>query len=222
MTTPSTTPTTPTTSAMRLSRRLLLAGAGLALAGCSASDLLGAPAEPKLYVLRTHPAAIPGPSVSWALSILTPDAAAGLDSDRIAIFRPPATLDYYASAAWPDQLPALVQSAILQAFEASGRIGKVAPDSDGAHADYVLATDLRDFEARYDQPDGVPTAVVRIQARLLNAVTRNVVDNFDASEEVPAAQNAVDAAVEALDEALNRALAQIVGWALSAPSPAAR
>ncbi|MDE1986910.1 MAG: membrane integrity-associated transporter subunit PqiC [Alphaproteobacteria bacterium] len=220
MTTTSTTPTRATASMMRVSRRLLLAGAGLVLAGCTASDLLGTPAQPKLYVLRPRPAAAPGPNVSWALSILTPDAAAGLDSDRIAIFRPPATLDYYADAAWPDQLPVLLQSAVLQAFEASGRIAKVAPDSDAPHADYVLATDLRDFEARYDQPDGIPTAVVRIQARLLNAVTRDVVDNFDASEEVPAAQNSVDAAVEALDTALGRALAQIVAWALRAPPPA--
>ncbi|MBU6299043.1 MAG: membrane integrity-associated transporter subunit PqiC [Alphaproteobacteria bacterium] len=210
-----------TTSTMLVSRRLLLAGASsLALAGCSATDLLSPPAAPKLYVLRTHPAAMPGPKVPWALSILTPDAAGGLDTDRIAIFRPPATLDYYADAAWPDQLPALVQNAIQQAFEASGRIDKVAPDGDAAHADYVLATELRDFEARYAQPDGIPTAVVRIQARLLNARTRDVVDNFDASEEAPATQNTVDSAVEALDTALGRTLTQIVTWALSAPPPA--
>ncbi len=209
-----------TPSSPLLSRRLLLAGASsLALSGCSASDLLGSAAEPKLYVLRIHPAAAPGPKVQWALSVLRPDAAAGLDTDRIAISRPPTRLDYYADAAWPANLPTLVQSAILQAFEASGRLDKVAPDSDAAHADYDLATDLRSFGARYDQPNGAPTAVVRIQARLLNAVTRDVVDNIDASAEVPAAQNSIDAAVEALDHALGRALAQIVAWALSAPPP---
>lgn len=205
-----------TTPSLPISRRMLLSGASaLALAGCG--SLLSAPPAPKLYVLKPPLApATPGAKVAWALSIQTPDAGAGLDSDRIAIMRPPASLDYYADAAWPDHLPALVQVALLQAFEASGRIEAVAPDSDGAHADYVLSTDLDDFEARYDQPDGIPVAVVRIGARLVHALNRDIVSHFEAHEEEPAGQNSVDAAVQALDTALSRALAKIVDWALAA------
>ena len=196
---------------------MLLAGvSGLALAGCG--SLVGPPDAPRLYVLKPAlPNAAPGTKVDWSLSIAVPDASAGLDSQRIAILRPPASLDYYADAAWPDRLPALVQSALLQAFEHCGRIDAVAPDSDGTHADYILATDLRDFEARYDQPDGVPVAVVRIGARLVRAVKRDVASRFEAAEEVPASLNSVDAAVAALDEALARALAKIVAWALDIP-----
>jgi cholesterol transport system auxiliary component len=142
-----------------------------------------------------------------------------LDSQRIAITRPPVGLDYYADAEWPDRLPALVQSTLLLAFEASGRIEAVALDSDGARADYILSTDLRDFEARYDQPDGVPVAVVRIGARLVSAVKRDIASGFEAHEEEPAGQNSVEAAVQALDTALARALAKIVDWALAAPKP---
>ena len=157
--------------------------------------------------------------MDWALSIAQPDASAGLDSQRIAILHPPASMDYYADAEWPDRLPVLVQSTLLQAFEDSGRIEAVALDSDGARADYILSTDLRDFEARYDQPDGVPVAVVRIGAKLVRAVKRDIAARFEASEEAPASQNSVDAAVAALDEALARALAKIVAWALEAPKP---
>ena len=112
-----------------------------------------------------------------------------------------------------------MQNVLLQAFEESGRIEAVAPDTDGVRADHILSTDLRDFEARYDQPDGVPVAVVRIGARLVGAVKRNIAGHFDAAEEVPASQNSVEAAVAALDEALARALAKIVAWALETPSP---
>jgi cholesterol transport system auxiliary component len=128
-------------------------------------------------------------------------------------------MDYYANAAWPDRLSVLVQNALLQAFEDCGRIDAVAPDSDGTHADYTLSTDLRNFEARYDQPDGVPVAVVRIGARLVRTVKRDIVGRFEAAEEVAATQNSVDAAVAALDEALARALAKIVAWALETPKP---
>jgi cholesterol transport system auxiliary component len=201
-----------------LSRRLLLAGAsGLVLTGCS--SLIGPSRAPRLYVLRPAlPPSVHGPKVNWALSIPVPDASAALDTDRIAIWRPPASLDYYADAAWPDHLPALVQSALLQAFEDSGRIKAVARDSDGAHADYILVTDLRDFEARYDKPDGVPVAVVRIGAKLVGALKRDIVAQFDAAEELSASENSVAAAVAALDEALARALTKIVAWTLAAPA----
>ena len=66
----------------------------------------------------------------------------------------------------------------------------------------------------------MPVAVVHIGVKLIGALKRNIVTSFDAAEEVPAAQNSVDAAVAALDEALSRALAKIVAWALSAPPPA--
>ena len=208
-----------TTPSFSLSRRLLLAGvSGLALAGCG--DLIGPPEALQLYVLKPAvPKASQGAKADWALSIALPDATAGLDSQRIAIMRPPASMDYYANAAWPDRLSVLVQNALLQAFEDCGRIDAVAPDSDGTHADYILATDLRDFEARYDQPDGVPVAVVRIGARLVGAVKRNIAGRFDAAEEVPATQNSIEAAVAALDEALARALVKIVAWAMDMPKP---
>ena len=207
-----------TTPSLLISRRLLLAGAsGLALAGCG--GMIGPPEASRLYVLKPVPPPAPGAKVDWALSIAQPDASAGLDSQRIAILHPPASMDYYADAEWPDRLPVLVQSTLLQAFEDSGRIEAVALDSDGARADYILSTDLRDFEARYDQPDGVPVAVVRIGAKLVRAVKRDIAARFEASEEAPASKNSVDAAVTALDEALARALAKIVAWALEAPKP---
>ena len=208
-----------TTPSLLISRRLLLTGvSGLTLAGCG--GLIGPPDAPRLYVLKpVLPPPAAGAKVDWALSIALPDASAGLDTQRIAILHPPANMDYYADASWPDRLPVLVQSTLLRAFEDSGRIEGVALDSDGTRADYILSTDLRDFEARYDQPDGVPVAVVRIGAKLVRAVKRDIAGRFEASEEAPASQNSVDAAVAALDEALARALAKIVAWALEASKP---
>jgi len=203
-----------TTHLPLLSRRLLLAGASsLALAGCS--GLIGPEQAPRLYVLR--PPAQPlaqGPKVSWALSIAPPGASAAYDTDRIAISRSPGGFDYYAGAAWSDQLPALVQTALLETFETSGRIDRVARDSDGIHADYILATDLRDFKMRYDTPDGVPVAVVHIGAKLIDSLKRDIVSHFDAAEEVAASENSIEAAVAALDAALARTLSLIVTWAL--------
>ncbi|MDR3526273.1 MAG: ABC-type transport auxiliary lipoprotein family protein [Rhizomicrobium sp.] len=193
-------------------RALFAAASGLVVAGCA--DIVGPPPAPKLYVLEPKFAAVPGAAVAWALSVQAPDSTAGLDSERIVIARPPAGLDFYANAAWSDRVPMLVQSALVEAFERSGRIASVAQDSAGTRTDLILNTNLRDFEARYDAGEGAPLAVVRLGARLIEARSRRIVGTTEISKEVRAAANSVDAGVAALTEAFSAALAQLVPWVL--------
>jgi cholesterol transport system auxiliary component len=197
---------------------LLMAGAAPLLAACG--NIIGPPDASQLYVLRPHATGFaPGPNVAWALAVLAPDASDSLDTTRIAINRSPTTLDYYANAEWPDNLTALVQNALVSGFESSGRIAQVAAESEGLHANYLLQTEIRDFEARYDTPDGAPTAVVRIMAKLVTQKTRVIVGQMLAEQEAPAGANSIDAAVAALNQALAAAVVQIVNWALEAPPP---
>jgi cholesterol transport system auxiliary component len=148
-----------------------------------------------------------------------PTAIDSLNRQRIAIYRGD-IMDYYADAEWTDQAPALVQALIVQAFEKSGHISAVARDSDGLHADYLLQSELRDFEARYDTPDGAPTIVVTVVARLLKAPGREVIATLNSSHQARASENKIPAAVEAFNQATAQALEEIVGWALRAPGSA--
>lgn len=202
-------------------RRLVLIGASsLALAACG--NLLGPPPASQIYMLRpAPPTAGQGEKVSWALAIDKPDASDALDTERIALTKSDTQLDYYANAVWPDRLPNLVQTALLAGFEATGRIESVARDEDSLHAEYQLATDIRDFEARYAAPDGAPTATIAIVAHMAEAHSRKIIANLTVNFSEPASANSVDAVVQAFDAALAKAIAQIVAWALSLPSPAA-
>lgn len=202
-------------------RGILTGGAALLLAGCS--DLIGPSSAPQqLYLLKPMGGpSTAGPKVAWHLSVTAPSAEEHLDTSRIALVQNDNSVDYYANSAWTDHLPELVQNALVEAFENSGRISGVAPDSDGFHAEYVLQTQLRDFEARYDQPDGIPTAVVRIEAKLAPSLGREIVANFTAAHETQAAANSVAAAVHAFDEALGVVLADIVNWTLAVSVPPA-
>jgi len=206
-----------------MDRRLLLVlgSTSFALSACGVDKLLGPPAAPQLYVLKpVMPASDPGPKVAWALAIDLPEAPQNLDSDRIAISRSANTQDYFANAAWPDQLPAMIQGSLVSAFEASGRIDQVVRDTEGVRTDYLLKIDVRDFEARYDQPDGAPTAVVAFQAILVDLKDRNLAAHLLVRKESAATQNSVDASVEAMDRALGAALADIVHWTLATLRPA--
>ncbi|GAA0545080.1 cholesterol transport system auxiliary component [Rhizomicrobium palustre] len=204
---------------MILDRRALilssLATAGLA--GCA--DIVGPPEPPKLYRLSPRFAAVPGPSVPWALSVLRPETAGSFETERLVLTRPPSGLDFYANTAWSDRTPNLIQTALVEAFEASGRIAQVARDSDGIRADYLLNTDLRDFEARYDQGEGAPLAVIRLAVRLMETRGRRIVGTAVFAKEVRASANTVDAVVAAHTEAFSGLAADLVPWVLKAPMP---
>ena len=106
-----------------IQRRLFLIGASaLTLSACGGNLLgLGPPEAGPIYPLRPVFPAGSGEKVGWALAILRPDVAAGLDSERIALTQPDGTMDFYARASYPDRVPPMVQQALLDGFEAQLR-----------------------------------------------------------------------------------------------------
>jgi cholesterol transport system auxiliary component len=204
-----------------LVRRLFLIGlSSLALSACG-GNLIGPPDASPMYMVAPKFAAQPagGEKVKWALSILRPYVAPGLDTDRIALTQADGTMDYYAKANYPDRLPDIAQQALLQGFEASGRIDAVAREEDALHADYNLAVELNDFAAHYSQPDGIPSVTVSINVKLTTAHGRAIVGSYSTTQTVTATANSAAAATQALQQALGAAVTQIVNWTLAAPFP---
>jgi cholesterol transport system auxiliary component len=209
--------TRPFRSTIPLSRRgvLVIGSASLLLAGCGGSSLIGPSQEPlQIYVLKPPLRKLDNiPAVGLQLTIEPPDAAQSLQTTRIALQRGQ-TMDFYANAQWTDAVPQLLQSLLVEAFETSGSIKGVAPESTGVRGDMVLETEIRSFQANYEDQTGAPDVVVTIVARLLTAGKRDVVGTFISSHDARATQNTVPSVVEAFDEATGQTLEEIVGWAL--------
>ncbi len=196
---------------------LTLSAAALALAGCS--DLVGPPEASPIYVMRPQFPVAPAVKVPWSLSLVRPTASAALDSDRIAILQPGGILDYYAKAQYADPLPALVETALLDAFTRTSALPGVGRAAEGLRSDYHLYTDIKDFEARYAVADGIPDVVVTLNARLVVSRGRAVAGNTSITRTVRASANTVPAATQALSEALAGVVGEIVTWALAFPQP---
>lgn len=209
----------------RLMAQLFLSAVpALVLSSCS--NMLGPPPAGTIYPVAPvfAPSSQVPPAVqkvSWALSILPPDMAAGLDTDRIALLQADGTMNYYASATYPESLPGVVQSALLAGFETSGRIAAVARDQDGLHADYELLTEVKNFQALYSEPNGIPQATVTILVKLVSVHGRDILGTFTASHTETASANATLAVAQALQKALAAVVTSIVDWTLAAPKPAA-
>ena len=162
-------------------REVLISAGALALSGCA--SIIPKPVTPQLYVLRPQMPAVMGMPVRWRLSVAAPDTAASLDTARIALTRSATTMDYFANAAWNERIPLLFQRLLIQSFDASGRILSVDRDTSGLENDYVLETDIRDFQARYETPDGAPQIVVGVQAKLVRMPQRQIVASLNAQQQ---------------------------------------
>jgi len=202
-----------------LSRRGAILGAGALIV--SACSVLRGPVVPQLYVLRPEVPPSMGPQVKWRLAVAAPDAVASLDTARIALTRSATTMDYFANAAWTDRVPLLFQRELIQAFDSSGRIVSGDRGSTALEADYLLQTESRDFQARYDTPDGAPQIVISVQAKLARMPQREIASNLNVTQQTTAAANDLDSIVMAFNQASGAAIAQIVNGTLAMPSPGA-
>lgn len=186
-----------------------------ALAACSTLN----PTAPNLYTLTPRAVvAATAPKVDWQLLVEAPAAAAGIDTPRIALARTPTSLDYFADVSWADRVPNMVQGLIVQSFEDSGRILSVGRDTVGLRSDFVLKSELRDFQAEYATPGAAsPDRVhVRLSAKLVAMPRRTIEagETFEAT--VPVRGRAFTDVIAAFDEALGQVSGALVTWALSA------
>lgn len=183
------------------------------MTGCAALN----PTAPSLYTLTPGTVAESGlPRVSWQLLVEPPAASAGIDTPRIAVTRSATALDYFAGVSWADRAPNMVQGLIVQSFEDSRRIVSVGRDSAGLRSDFVLKTELRDFQAEFTGTDAtVPDQVrVRLSAKLVAMPSRTIEagDTFDAV--VPVRGTDFTDVIAAFNAAFGQVQGALVDWTL--------
>ena len=199
----------------RLGRRGVLLG--LLTSGCVVDALPGRGPQPQLYVLSPkNTFANDLPTVKWQLAVEEPVASGGLDTQKIALAKHPLETEYFAEVRWTERAPAMVQTLIVESFENSGRIMAVARQALSIRADYELKADLREFQAEYFNGAKVPTAHVRLNAKLVRHPRREIVAAQGFDVRVPAQSNEMLAIVAAFDEALGKVLRRLVEWTLTA------
>ena len=178
-------------------RRAACCTAAILLAGC---ELIKAAEEPVDLYTITPKSTFEGdmPAVTWQLSVDVPTAAANVNTGRIALAHSLTSSDYYTKTAWTDRAPVMVQTRIVDSFENSHKIVAVARESIGLRANYVLQTDLRNFEAMYFY-GGTPIVKVRIVAKLVRMPDRQIIGVATFERCVRARADKVPKEVEAFD-----------------------
>ncbi len=209
----------------RLLRAALAATVTGAFAGCVEIPL-GRESPPRLYVLTpksTYPENTP--KADWQLLVETPVSPAGLNTARIALQDSPVELRYFEYANWIDYAPKMVQALIIESFENSGKIVSVGREQIGLRSDFVLKTELREFQAEYEDRlsfdtkelgPGAPAPWVRVRlnAKLVKMPQREIVAHQTFERRVRAQENRMNAIIDAFDDALGKTLKSVVVWTL--------
>jgi len=196
-----------------MSRRHFTLVGGAALGGCGIIPKVNDPIP--LYTLSAVTQFDRSlPKVDWQLVIGTPVASADLDTTRIALTRSPGVVEYFAKGAWADNVPILLQDKLIESFEASGAIIAVGRDAVGLKPDYVLQSELRDFQAEFT--GGAPTAHLRLAGKLVRMPDRRIIANIAIEQKVAAAGGSLPEIVDAFDRAASEAFQEVVVRVLTA------
>ena len=153
------------------------------------------------------------PRVLWQLEIEIPFANAGLNPTRIVLYPNHTELEYYARASWTDRAPAMIQSLMVESFENSGRIIGVGREAVPIRADYLLMSELREFQAEYFH-GALPRAHVAINAKLVSTSDRTIIGSKSFSATFDAEADRLADIVAAFDEAAGKVFRRLVEWTL--------
>lgn len=184
-----------------------------ALTGCSTLGL-GATPEPDAIFDLAAPTTFEGAAKRSSAQILVPlpNASDALSSESIVVRADGGSISYMPGVSWSDELPPLVQTILVRAFENSGRVKAVGKPGESLAIDDQVIVDIRAFEL---DVTGAPTARVALGVKLLDERTGKVRASrvFDVSR--PSASDRPKDAIAAIDRAASAAAADVVTWTAS-------
>jgi len=196
----------------RLARFATACVLALGLTSCGGIELFsGEPA--KIYDLSPKSTFDEGlPTVKWQLVVEEPVAGRAIDTDRIAVRRQNFEFGYFSGVRWSDRAPRMIQTRLVESFENSGTIVAVGRQAIGLRGDYDLKSELREFQVDFPPEGGLPVVLVRINAKIVEQPSANIIASQTFEREVEAASESFPDIVRAWDEALGGVMKRLVGW----------
>ncbi len=188
-------------------RTLALAAAFLLCTGCAAGLLDTKQPAQQTYVIS----AAPQPNAARAvdlpvhLAVGRPIVGPGLYTERIAVIHGDRRLDYFSASRWSGTVDVLLQSLLIESLRNTGRLAGVQNDLSAFTANYLLQTDVRDFQAEYAQGVEAPLVRVNLVCTLGLIRARQPLDEYVAGATAQAADNTMAAVIAAFETAYREA-----------------
>lgn len=189
------------------------------LNGCGGLSTISRATSPTdLYTLTPKSTFSSGlPRLSQQIVIEEPTATAAVDTDQVAVQPNPLQIEYLPKARWVDRAPVIVQALLIESFENSGKVGSVGRSTVGLRPDYIIVTDLREFQARLPQEGAESEALeihVRLNLKIVDAYSDHIVRSSSFEELALSDSDDMQDIAQAFDLALGRAMRKSVEWSI--------
>ncbi|MGP9819798.1 ABC-type transport auxiliary lipoprotein family protein [Salinarimonas sp. NSM] len=188
----------------RILAAALALGSVALLGGCASAPALvtyglAAPAE-----RISAPMRLPG-----LVLVVEPSAIELYSTERVVVREPDGALSYLPGVQYADQLPALVQTRLVETFENASRLGGVARPGDRVTPDWQLNSSIRTFWVDVTARE----AVVEIAVRAVSEANGRVGAARVFTARVPVAAIEGRTAMQGLEAALAEVMLDIVRFA---------
>jgi cholesterol transport system auxiliary component len=200
-----------------LRQTVIVLMATVSLSACSAISALNSAATPAQSYDLQAPAdvRVARSSLSGQLVVEVPTAPGGLMTDRIMIRPRPLQAQYLTDGQWASEAPLMLQTLMVRTLEDTNGFRYVGRRPLGSFGDYVLISELTDFQAEA-APDGKTATIrVRLTARLVRESDASVLSTRTFNASVPVATTETIDLVEGFNSAAQSMLKDLSAWVLT-------
>jgi cholesterol transport system auxiliary component len=191
----------------------------LTLSGCAGIQTITAATTPSELFTLTPKSTFDAdlPRIDQQVVVQEPTATAVVATDRIIVQPSPFRVQYLPVARWVDRAPLIVQQLLIESFENSDRVPAVGRTQIGLRPDYVIAPDLREFQAMLPPGAGPETeleVLVRLNIKVVYDFDDQIIGSRSFSRRATAANIEPESVVRAFDDALGGTMRDAVDWSI--------
>jgi cholesterol transport system auxiliary component len=192
---------------LRFIRTSLVIVCGVAISSCSVlSPVQVGPTT--TYILSAVPESTTSHSSrNVSVMVALPEAGPIYNTAEMAYTTKPYQISYFVKNSWVESPAQMLQPLIVQTLQNTHSFHAVNSSLTMGHVDYIVSTQLLQFEQDFTQPQSVFRLKLRVQ--LINATSNRSVLIKDISIVEPAPQNTPYGGVFAANRAVARALMDI-------------
>jgi cholesterol transport system auxiliary component len=188
-------------------RNLLMGLAVMFLSGCAVNAT-----APSTYVVNTLPCVSKHPRHKVTIFIAVPTASSIYASTDMAYTQRPYQVAYFVKNSWAATPSQMLQPLMVQTLQNTGHFASVSSLFGSGQFDYLLDTQILQFEQDYTSGHNV--FHLRVRAQLIRSATNQLIASKDFSIDLQAPQDTPYGGVYAANAATRDMLAELATFTL--------
>lgn len=142
------------------------------------------------------------------------ESSSFLNNDKIILTKQGTVYDYFADIRWSDKIPAMLYSSLKASYENKSSFNVIDFNDSAIDNQYLLKTDLRHFEANYNEGDlsQAPEIYIEIYAVLVKRADQKIVASKVFSKTDQVSENKLMTIVSSFDDLYHQTQNDLIAW----------